>query len=108
MRGWFPGGKNAACKAAVELCQSCGADASFLGVLFCPSEPRIPSTVTGAASAVEMRTNLRTLTEPIVADLLRDVEAVLAPLRIATWPNGHRTDREPTAARRAQRTGGGC
>lgn len=88
---WHPGGEGvkAACKTAAELCRTRGADISELGMQFCASEPNIPSTITGAASADELRTNLRALTEPIDADLLRDVEAVLAPVRDHTWANGN-------------------
>jgi L-galactose dehydrogenase len=90
-QAWHPGGAEvmAACRAAAELCRARGADISVLGMQFCASEPAIPSTITGAASAAELRTNLRALAEPINAELLAEVEAVLAPVRDKTWPNGN-------------------
>jgi L-galactose dehydrogenase len=87
---WHPGGDDvkAACRAAAELCKSRGADISYLGMQYCFAEDRIPSTVSGAATRDELRTNLRALTEPMDAALLADVQAVLAPVRNQTWPSG--------------------
>lgn len=87
---WHPGGEDvkAACRAAAELCKSRGADISFLGMQYCFAEDRIPSTVSGAATVNELRTNLRALTEPMDSQLLADVEAVLVPARNVTWPSG--------------------
>lgn len=90
-QAWHPGGADvkAACRAAAELCQARGADISVLGMQYCFGELRIPSTISGAATAEELRTNLRAMTEPIDAPLLADVQAVLAPVRNHTWPNGN-------------------
>jgi L-galactose dehydrogenase len=87
---WHPGGEDiqAACRTAGELCRSRGADISFLGMQFCLGEPRIPSTITGAATVNELNTNLRAMTTPIDPQLLADVQAVLAPVRNKTWPSG--------------------
>lgn len=87
---WHPGGEDvkAACRVAAELCKSRGADVSFLGMQYCFSDDRIPSTISGAATVDELRTNLRALAEPINRQLLADVEAVLAPVRNVTWPSG--------------------
>lgn len=88
---WHPAGDDikAACRSAAELCRSRGADISFLGMQFCLGEPRIPSTVTGAATLDELNTNLRAMATPIDAGLLADVQAVLAPVRNKTWPCGN-------------------
>jgi L-galactose dehydrogenase len=87
---WHPGGEDikAACRQAADLCHSRGADISFLGMQFCLGEPRIPSTITGAATLDELHTNLRALTTPIDQLLLADVQAVLASARNRTWPSG--------------------
>jgi L-galactose dehydrogenase len=87
---WHPGGDDikAACRSAAELCRTRGADISFLGMQFCLSEPRIPSTITGAATLDELNTNLRALTTPIDPQLLADVQAALAPVRNKTWSSG--------------------
>lgn len=88
---WHPGGDNikAACRAAAELCRHRGADISFLGMQFCLAERRIPSTISGAATPDELRTNLRAMAEPPDAELLRDVETALALVRDQTWPCGN-------------------
>jgi L-galactose dehydrogenase len=88
---WHPGSEEikAACRAAAELCRTRGADVSVLGMQFCAGEPSISSTITGAATVNELRTNLRALAEPIDAGLLADIQAVLAPVRNRTWANGN-------------------
>ena len=78
----------AACAAAAELCRARGADLAALGMQFCHAERRIPSTITGAAKPAEFAANLRALEQPIDAALLRDVAAVLAPVKDWTWASG--------------------
>ena len=87
---WHPGGEDikAACRAAAGLCAAQGGDISFLGMQFCLGEPRIPSTISGAATVDELHTNLRALTTPIDHQLLADVQTVLAPVRNKAWPSG--------------------
>jgi L-galactose dehydrogenase len=78
-----------ACRAAVELCREHGSDLAFLGMQFCLQEPRIPSTITGTAKPEELAVNLRALATPPDPRLLADVQAVLAPVKDATWPSGN-------------------
>lgn len=87
---WHPGGTDikAACRSAAGLCAAQGGDISFLGMQFCLSEPRIPSTISGAATVDELNTNLRAMTTPIDRQLLTDVQAVLAPVQGKSWPSG--------------------
>jgi L-galactose dehydrogenase len=87
---WHPGGEDikAACRGAAELCRARGADISFLGMQFCLAEPRIPSTITGAATVDELHTNLRAAATPLDPGLLAEVDSVLAPVRDKTWPSG--------------------
>jgi aryl-alcohol dehydrogenase-like predicted oxidoreductase len=56
---------------------------------FCLAEERVPSTITGTAKRSELQANLRALREPIDAQLLADVRAVLAPVTDQTWPSGN-------------------
>ncbi|MBN9524269.1 aldo/keto reductase [bacterium] len=79
----------AACAAAAELCRSRGADLAKLGMQFCYAERSIPSTITGTAKATELAANLRAIDEPIDADLLAAVEAVLAPVKDLSWKSGN-------------------
>jgi L-galactose dehydrogenase len=89
---WHPAGDDikAACRAAAESCRRRGADISTLGMQFCFAEGRIPSTVTGTAKRPELESNLRALGGAIDADLLAEVQAVLAPVKDKTWPSGKR------------------
>lgn len=84
-----PGPVRAACRAAAELCAARGADISFLGMQFATAEPRVPTTLTGAARASELEANLKALGTPADADLLRAVRTVLEPVRDLTWPCGN-------------------
>lgn len=88
---WHPAGAEVkeACRRAVELCQSRGADAAFLGMQFCLAEERIPSTITGTAKKDELAVNLRAMAEPIDRQLLADVREVLEPVKDRTWPSGN-------------------
>lgn len=88
---WHPGGDEvkATCKTAAELCRARGADISFLGMQYCLSEPQIPSTISGATTVDELRTNLRAMAEPIDPQLLADVRTVLAPVHNKTWTTGN-------------------
>lgn len=88
---WHPGGQRIkeACRAAAGVCAAQGADISFLGMQYCLAEPRIPSTISGAATIDELNVNLRALTEPIDRSLLRDVQTVLDLVRNMTWPSGN-------------------
>lgn len=87
---WHPGGEDikAGCRAAAALCAAHGADISFLGMQFCLDEPRIPSTISGAATVDELSTNLRAPTTPIDRQLLADVRALLEPVCNKSWPSG--------------------
>jgi L-galactose dehydrogenase len=87
---WHPAGEDvkAACAAAAQLCRGRGADVSVLGMQFCYGEERIPSTITGTAKRDELEANLRALATPTDEALLKEVRAVLEPVRDATWPSG--------------------
>jgi L-galactose dehydrogenase len=78
-----------ACRRAAELCRAAGADAAFLGMQFCLTQERIPSTITGTAKKAELEVNLRALREPIDLGLLTDVMKVLDPVRDRVWPSGN-------------------
>ncbi len=80
----------AACRAVADLCKSRGADLATLGMQFCFSEKRIPSTITGTAKKAELDANLRAMQEPIDPTLLADVLGVLQPVRDLTWASGNR------------------
>jgi L-galactose dehydrogenase len=88
---WHPGPEavKAAGRAAAQLCQSRGVSLAALGMQFCLGETRIPTTVSGAARTEEIEANVRAMATPIDASLLRDVQAIFAPVMNVTWPSGN-------------------
>ena len=77
-----------ACRRAVEHCQSQGASVEKLAVQFALANPRIATTLVGTSKAENIEKNVRWLQEPMDAELLREVEAILAPVKDQTWPSG--------------------
>ena len=78
----------AACRRAVELCQNRGASIEKLAVQFALANPRIATTLVGSSRAEQIEENVRWLQEPIDEELLREVEAILAPVKDQSWPSG--------------------
>jgi L-galactose dehydrogenase len=79
----------AACREAAEVCRKHGADLATLGMQFVFTEPRIASTITGAARVEELERNVQALDASLSLTLLREVQKVLAPVRDMTWPSGN-------------------
>jgi L-galactose dehydrogenase len=77
-----------AARRANELCRWRGASLAFLGMQFCLQEHRIPTTISGAARAAEIGANVRAMETPVDQELLAEVQAVFAPVKDVTWPNG--------------------
>ena len=78
-----------ACRAAVEFCQSQSASIEKLAVQFALANPRIATTLVGTSKAENIAHNVRWLEEPLDTELLREVEAILAPIKNQTWLSGH-------------------
>jgi L-galactose dehydrogenase len=87
---WHPAPESvkAAGRAAAELCRRRGASLATLGIQFCLREPRIATTISGAARAEEIAANVRAMEAPVDEGLLRDVLAILEPARDVTWASG--------------------
>jgi L-galactose dehydrogenase len=75
-------------RAAAELCRQRGASLAMLGMQFCLRQERIPTTISGAARAEEIEANVRAMETPIDEGLLRDVLAILSPVKDRTWASG--------------------
>jgi L-galactose dehydrogenase len=75
-------------RRAAEVCRRRGASLAFLGMQFCLQEPRIPTTISGAARASEIEANVRAMETPIDRELLAEVQAVFAAVRDVTWGSG--------------------
>ena len=72
--------KAAARKAAV-LCESRGVDIAKLALQFSIANPDIATTVSGSANPVNIRNWAKWAAEPLDEDLLREVQAIFAPVK---------------------------
>jgi aryl-alcohol dehydrogenase-like predicted oxidoreductase len=93
-----PDAVKAAGRAAAELCRQRGVSLAALGMQFCVREPRIPTTISGAARAEEVEANVRAMEAPIDESLLRGVQAVFAPVQDMTWASGNWVDNRLNSA----------
>ncbi len=71
----------AAARAAADLCASRGVDLAQLALQFSCANPDITTTVAGSANPVNIRKWADWLAQPIDAELLRDVQAIFAPVK---------------------------
>lgn len=71
----------AAARRAAELCASRGVDIAKLAVQFSCAHPGIATTVAGSANPANIRQWAKWVAEPIDQDLLRDVQALFAPVK---------------------------
>ncbi len=93
---WHPAPEEikTACRRAVEHCQSQGISIEKLAVQFAVSNPRIATTLMGTNNAKHIEENARWLEEPLDEALLREVEAILAPVKNQTWLSGRRENND--------------
>lgn len=70
----------AAARRAAQLCASRGSDIAKLALQFSCAHPDIATTIAGSANPENVAKWADWLAEPIDRDLLRDVQAVLAPV----------------------------
>jgi len=71
----------AAARKAAQLCAARGSDIAKLALQFSCAHPDIATTVAGSANPANIRQWARWLAEPIDTDLLREVQAIFAPVR---------------------------
>jgi L-galactose dehydrogenase len=71
----------AAARRAAELCRSRGSSIAKLALQFSLADPRIATTVAGSANPANVRAWAEWAAEPLDPDLLRDVQAIFAPVR---------------------------
>jgi L-galactose dehydrogenase len=87
---WHPASETikTACREAAKYCERNGADLSEFALRYCLAEPRITSTITGTARRSELERNLKTIGQPVNAELLAALQVILEPIRNQTWPSG--------------------
>ena len=76
-----PAEVKAAARGAAERCASRGSSIAKLALQFSIANPDIATTVAGSASPVNIRSWVDWASEPIDEDLLRDVQAIFAPVK---------------------------
>ena len=83
-----PAALGAACRHAAEHCRQAGADLAMLAMQFALACPLVDTTVVGTRSVDKLRRNVQALEVPIDRQLLKDVQAILAPVKNTAWPSG--------------------
>jgi L-galactose dehydrogenase len=87
---WHPAAPDvkAAVQEATRLCRSRGVDIAQLALQFSTSNPDVATTLVGIDSPEQITTNVRWIDEPIDQELLREVQAILAPVQNKLWISG--------------------
>src|SRR5271155_764107 len=75
-------------KKAAEFCRSHGADISEVALRFSLGHPYVSSTLVGMANTHEVDASLKLLRSSTDPELLRQVEAIVAPVFNYVWPSG--------------------
>ena len=71
----------AAARRAADLCRARGSSIAKLALQFSLANPDIATTVAGSASPANIRAWTTWAAEPLAEELLRDVQAIFAPVR---------------------------
>ena len=75
-------------KRAAEFCRSRGADIADVALRFSLDHPYVSSTLVGMANTRQVEASLELLRTSTDPELLRQVEAILAPVFNQVWPSG--------------------
>jgi L-galactose dehydrogenase len=73
---------------AAEFCRNHGSNISEVALRFSLGHPYVSSTLVGMANAHQVEASLRLLRTSTDPELLRGVEAILAPVFNYVWPSG--------------------
>jgi len=76
------------CRQAVEHCDRRGVDIASLAIQFCVAHPGFTTTVAGTANPANMASILKWIEQPPDPQLLREVQAILEPVKEILWPVG--------------------
>jgi len=78
----------AACKRAVDFCDSKGVDIASLAIQFCVANPDITTSVAGTVNPENMKNILKWIEQPLDYELLAQVQKLLEPVKNILWPVG--------------------
>ena len=84
---WHPASPadRAVFQQAAKLCRSQGTSISKLALQFSSQNPAIPTTMFSTADAASVTRNVEWFAEPVDAELVHAVQAVLAPVMNKDW-----------------------
>jgi L-galactose dehydrogenase len=86
------------CAQAAALCRERGSSLAKIALQFSVTTSPCVTTVVGSASPANVQRGVDWIGEPIDADLLGDVEAILEPVRDIGWINGRPENQDPGRA----------
>lgn len=72
----------------VAICREHGVDPAAFALRFCLENPYVASTLVGMSSLAQLETNLQAMDYQIDPALLKEVDAVVAPVRDWIWLSG--------------------
>jgi L-galactose dehydrogenase len=72
----------------VALCKARGVDASEVALKFCLDYAGASSTLVGLSSTEHVKRNLKAMELKLDAELMREIAAVVAPVKDFVWPSG--------------------
>jgi L-galactose dehydrogenase len=75
-------------KQAAEFCRQQRVDLSELALRFCFDYPRVASTLVGMSTCNHVRMNIQALGASTDPQIMRQVQAILAPVYNYVWPSG--------------------
>lgn len=87
---WHPAPREVrdAGKQAAAFCREQGVDLSQVALRYCFDHSRVASTLVGMSTRSHVTQNLETLRSTVDPDLMRKVNAILAPVFNYVWPSG--------------------
>ena len=87
---WHPAPQNVrdAAKKAANLCREHGENIAEVALRYCLQHPYVSSTLVGIANPAQLEASLKLLTTTTDPGLLRQVQAILAPVFDYEWPSG--------------------
>jgi L-galactose dehydrogenase len=83
------------CAQAAARCRERGSSLAKLALQFSVTTSPCVTTVVGSASPANVKRDVEWIGEPIDADLLAEVEAILEPVRDTGWINGRPENQDP-------------
>jgi L-galactose dehydrogenase len=82
-------------RAGISILQERGASFAKLALQFAVATSPCITTIVGSASASHVRRDVEWISESIDADLLVEVEAIIAHMREMGWVNGRSENQHP-------------